>query len=214
MAHAVQKSRVNAPQAAAPSGTCGECGAAHHDDQRYCLSCGGPLANPSAATVPFALPYGASPEPLGGSPSSPPPSSPPPHLLSGSSPHSSAHGDGSAPTVIAGVGVLLLAMGVGILIGRTGDSAPAATGAPQVVTVSAPATGTSSSESESSESTSGSSRKGRSGKHHGKNGGSSSNRVGSSIDKPAPPSVVTNLHKSGGSYEQKSKELPNVISTG
>lgn len=234
MEHAVQKSKAHAP-AATELGVCGECGAPHHDDQRYCLSCGGPLADPGAATVPFAPVSGAtasasasglserllaSSPPSGSSTTSShqlagtSPSSPPPHLLAGSPSHSPAHGDGSAPTVIAGVGVLLLAMGVGVLIGRTGNSAPASTAAPQVVTVSAPTTGTSSSESAPSESASGSSRKGGSGKHHGKGRGSS-NGVGSSIEKPAPPSVVTNLHRSGGgSYEQKSKELPNVISTG
>jgi hypothetical protein len=46
-------------------------------------------------------------------------------------------------TVIAGVGVLLLAMGVGVLIGRSGVSKQS-TAAPQVITVasSAPSTGT------------------------------------------------------------------------
>jgi hypothetical protein len=197
----------SSPKPSAAAGACGECGAPHHDDQRYCLSCGGPLADPGAATVPFA--------PVSGAAVSASPSGPPAHLLAGPPSHSPAHGDGSAPTVIAGVGVLLLAMGVGVLIGRTGNSAPASTGAPQVVTVSAPGTGTTSSEPESNGSGSGSGKSGHSGKHHGKNGGSSSNGVGSSIEKPAPPSVVTNLHKSGGgSYEKKSKELPNVISTG
>jgi hypothetical protein len=37
--------------------------------------------------------------------------------------------------VIAGVGVLLLAMGVGVLIGRSGNAKPVAAAAPQVVTV-------------------------------------------------------------------------------
>jgi hypothetical protein len=34
--------------------------------------------------------------------------------------------------------------------------------------------------------------------------------------KPAPPSVLKSLHTggSGGSYEQKSKNLPNVVETG
>jgi hypothetical protein len=49
---------------------------------------------------------------------------------------------GNTPTVIAGVGVLLLAMGVGVLIGRSGAPKQAAA-APQVITVasSTPATG-------------------------------------------------------------------------
>jgi hypothetical protein len=47
--------------------------------------------------------------------------------------------------------------------------------------------------------------------------GSSSGKsgVGDSESKPAPPSVVQNLSKKRGqSYEQESKNLPNVISTG
>ena len=37
--------------------------------------------------------------------------------------------------------------------------------------------------------------------------------VGSVPSKPAPPSVLKNLHtkSSGGSYEQKSKNLPDVV---
>jgi hypothetical protein len=46
----------------------------------------------------------------------------------------------NTPTVIAGVGVLLLAMGVGVLIGRAGAGKQSA-GPAQVITVSAPSTG-------------------------------------------------------------------------
>jgi hypothetical protein len=37
--------------------------------------------------------------------------------------------------------------------------------------------------------------------------------VGSVPSKPAPPSVLKNLHtkSSGGNYEQKSKNLPDVV---
>jgi hypothetical protein len=62
-----------------------------------------------------------------------PPGAPP-------SPAGSRGGDGdrsNAVTVIAGVGVLLLALGVGVLIGRSGASKPGASPAPQVITVSA-----------------------------------------------------------------------------
>jgi hypothetical protein len=44
-------------------------------------------------------------------------------------------------TVIAGVGVLLLAMGVGVLIGRSGAS-KSATGSPQVISVASPGAST------------------------------------------------------------------------
>ena len=67
------------------------------------------------------------------SPSAPgqtPPGFPPP----GSGEDTS--GRGNAVTVIAGVGVLLLAMGIGVLIGRSGATKQAATPAPQVITVS------------------------------------------------------------------------------
>jgi hypothetical protein len=58
-------------------------------------------------------------------------------------------------------------------------------------------------------------------KHHAKSSAAASEKrsrgsgVGSSPSHPAPPSVVENLHKTKGQgYEQKSKNLPNVISTG
>lgn len=38
--------------------------------------------------------------------------------------------------------------------------------------------------------------------------------VGNSLTKPAPPSVLESKPVKGQSYEQKSKNLPNVISTG
>lgn len=158
----------------------------------------------SAATIGFApLPVEASP----------PPSSPPPHLPDGSSKPADPHPGGSATTVIAAVGVLLLAIGVGVLIGRTGSggSAPS-TGAPQVITVSAPTTGTTSTETTSTSSTSSSS--GSHAKHHAKASGSSK-EAGGSDGNTASPTVTKKLQeKGGGSYEQKSNNLPNVVSTG
>ncbi len=217
---AIIEATDSSPQhGAQPAGSCRECGAPHAKDQRYCLACGAPLAG-SGTTVAFA--------PLAGEHPSPP-SSPPPHLLAGSPPGSppappqnqafaTAGGQGasSAPTVIAGVGVLLLAMGVGVLIGRTGGSAsPAAAVSPQVVTVTA---STTTSSTEAAESTGSGSGQGGSAKHHRKSG-ESSKGVGSSIEKPAPPSVLSKLKESeksgnGSKYEQESNHLPNVVSTG
>jgi hypothetical protein len=46
-------------------------------------------------------------------------------------------------------------------------------------------------------------------------GGAGGSGAGSSLSHPAPPSVVQNLSKKKGkSYEEESKNLPNVISTG
>lgn len=63
-------------------------------------------------------------------------------------------GRGNAVTVIAGVGVLLLAMGVGVLIGRSGGSSKSAVAAPQVISVAtapASATGSAATEAEFSD---------------------------------------------------------------
>jgi hypothetical protein len=111
--------------------------------------------------------------------------------------------------VIAAVGVLLLAIGVGVLIGRAGSGSESTAGTPQVITVSAPTTSTTSTETASTNSKSSGSHS----KHRAKSSGG--NEVGSSDAHPAPPSVVKKLEeKGGGSYEQKSNNLPNVISTG
>jgi hypothetical protein len=96
---------------------CARCGAPLADDQRYCLECG-------ERQVPMSSVL------LGGAPSraashSQPQGPPPPTNGSASQPSDSA-GRNGAVTVIAGVGVLLLAMGVGVLIGRSGGSRPAA----------------------------------------------------------------------------------------
>jgi hypothetical protein len=91
-------------------------------DQRYCLECGerrpqissllrqGPPA-PAAPARPPSAP-GAPPRP--------------------ESPWTRA----GTLNVIAGIGVLLLAMGVGVLIGRSGSSSKGSAAAPQVITVS------------------------------------------------------------------------------
>ncbi|HEY1833945.1 MAG TPA: SPOR domain-containing protein [Solirubrobacteraceae bacterium] len=114
-----------ATSSANPTGTqsCTVCGAPLVADQRYCLQCG-------ERRVPVSSFLRAGP------PTAPSPPSAPPI------PPSSRQGAGQgglaarnpALTLIAGVGVLLLAMGVGVLIGRS--SAPAPRSAPaQVVTV-------------------------------------------------------------------------------
>jgi hypothetical protein len=113
---------------------CAACGAPMAADQRYCLECGERRAVMSSVL-------------LGGPPLRPehetgastsPPARPPDSAIASSGIDDRARGNALA--VIAGVGVLLLAMGVGVLIGRS--SASTKTPAPQVITVgSAPATG-------------------------------------------------------------------------
>jgi hypothetical protein len=45
-------------------------------------------------------------------------------------------------------------------------------------------------------------------------GGSTSGGAGNGLNNPAPPTVLESSPKKGQSFEQKSKNLPNVISTG
>ncbi len=115
---------ILSPSAAAPGAdACGACGAALAPDQRYCLECGerrpavsdflraGPRSSQPAATTPPSVPPTLTAE--------------------------ARKGSGGNPwlPVIAGVGVLLLAMGVGVLIGRSGSSGSKAAPA-QVITIS------------------------------------------------------------------------------
>jgi hypothetical protein len=108
---------------------CAVCGAPLAGDQRYCLQCGERHVPISSFLLGAQSPGAVAQAP-------PPPSSPP--AISSSS------GEGSQRnntlTVIAGVGVLLLAMGVGILIGRSGNgsSKQIATAPAQVITVDTP----------------------------------------------------------------------------
>jgi hypothetical protein len=122
--------------------------------------------------------------------------------------------------VIAGVGVLLLAMGVGVLIGRSGASKPSV-GPAQVISVAQPGAAVGAAAAPASTTTPAASSQGGSssskkGAAKGASGaGGSKSGVGASQSHPAPPSVVQNLsRKKGKNYEQESKNLPNVISTG
>lgn len=273
---------------------CSNCGAVLASDQRYCLECG-------ARRVPTSSFLLAASAPAGVTAPSPPPT-PPPLTPPGYGAESAATRSGWLG-VIAFVGVLLLAMGVGVLIGRAGNSKPSSS--PQVITVnsggsggdsteaaftgswpsgtsgytvelqSLPASGTRLSAVESAKSSAtgkgakevgalkseefsslpsgsyiiysgvfnkraeavkalsalkgkfagasvihvaeGSGASGAAGKGagSGSSSGGSSGGVGSSPTKPAPPSVLKNLHKAKGkSYEERSKALPDVVETG
>jgi hypothetical protein len=217
---------VSAGTQSAASGLepCPHCGTMLALDQRYCLQCGAPRTYLSG----MLLERLRSPD-AQGSPAQAPPSSPyaPPvpggatgALASSPSPGSSGMWQrGSVLTLIAGIGVLLLAMGVGVLIGRSGGSSSANGAAPQIVTLPAATTGAASTTTtpttpEASSSTKAAAAAAAAAKHKAKSEAAPPG-TGSSLSKPAPPSVVE--HERGGSgqsYEQKSKNLPNVVSTG
>ncbi len=127
---------------------------------------------------------------------------------------------GNTVTVIAGVGVLLLAMGVGVLIGRAGNSKPAAAPA-QVISVAQPgasttgaaATTTPTPTTPEASSTKGASPASKPGAKQGASGAGSA-KGGGGAKTTAPATPKSSSPGQGKSYEEKSKNLPNVVTTG
>jgi hypothetical protein len=109
---------------------CASCGAPLATDQRYCLECGRratPMSSVLAGGLPLAETH---------------PSTPPTPPTGPAGPPAAAGAQRSNTlTVIAGVGVLLLAMGVGILIGR-GSQGKQGTAPAQVISVAGVGSGT------------------------------------------------------------------------
>lgn len=108
--------------------SCPSCGARMAADQRYCLNCGhrrGDPRLPFMDAVAFMESMSAPPGDAGGATPPPPPAQPAPD----------SRWNANA-ALIAGVATLVLAIGVGFLIGRSGhdNSAPQAA-APQVIKV-------------------------------------------------------------------------------
>ncbi len=126
---------------------CATCGAPLAPDQRYCLECGersAPMSSVLLGGPPLASATGPNAAQVAGpGPPSLGPPSPPGQAPSGAAAGGAARGN--AVTVIAGVGVLLLAMGVGVLIGRSGGGSKGAA-SPSVISVAtAPSAATSTS---------------------------------------------------------------------
>jgi hypothetical protein len=99
--------------------SCPSCGAPMAGDQRYCLQCGRRRGEPRLPFMDAVVFMNATRRPGMVEPS------PPPRKRRRLSPNAA---------LIAGVGTLLLAMGVGVLIGRSGNESTTAT-APQPVQV-------------------------------------------------------------------------------
>lgn len=190
---------------AAGTETCAHCGAPLARDQRYCLECGTPRTYLSGMLLErLQAPSKQTP--------SLPPAQPPPSTM---------WQRGNVLTLIAGVGVLLLAMGVGVLIGRSGGSGSSSTSAPQVISLggvgAAGAAGASTTPTTPPEVATTPTTTSGSGPSNAKPKAKAlAPGVGSVPSKPAPPSVLKNLRKksNGESFEQKSKNLPDVVETG
>jgi F0F1-type ATP synthase membrane subunit c/vacuolar-type H+-ATPase subunit K len=184
---------VHAPTLGAQGEPCASCGAPLAADQRYCLECG---TRREQARLPFRdiltaqAPPGAAPT---GTPEQP---------------------ARSGLAFLAGLLCLLAALGVGVLIGRSGDDAPttaAPTPAPQVITVNgaAPATTTTPATSTNDASGAGSSSPSSDASGRGGSGAKSSKGAKSSNK------AVKDLDGSSGSdYQKKSQKLPKEVGTG
>jgi hypothetical protein len=107
--------------------SCPDCGARMATDQRYCLDCG---RRRGAPRLPFmdAVTFMESTSASGGAAGTPPP--PPPSARQPSPNRWNANA-----ALIAGVATLVLAIGVGFLIGRSGHTGSTQAAAPQVIKV-------------------------------------------------------------------------------
>jgi len=112
------------PAAASPSSSdlCPNCHARMAPDQRYCLSCGNRRGEPRLPFMDAVTFMDSMHGPPPSAAAAPPPSPPRQRFSSGT-------------TLVAGVATLVLAIGVGVLIGQSGDegSQPVASQAPIVV---------------------------------------------------------------------------------
>jgi hypothetical protein len=190
---------IHAPTLGAQGEPCASCGAPLAADQRYCLECGARRAQARVAFRDILATGGA------------PPAAP--------AVVAARAQDGpparSGPAFLVGLLCLLAALGVGVLIGNSGDDTTAATPPPaQVITVggaaAAPAAttpaATTSTPATSSSDTSGSSAK------SGKDSGSSSAK--SSKGSAADNKKVKDLNSSSGAdYQKKSQKLPKQVGT-
>jgi hypothetical protein len=143
--------------------SCPNCSARMAADQRYCLNCGHRRGDPRLPFMDAVVFMESMSAPGGGAGATPPP------------PPSKSGGDNrwnANAALIAGVATLVLAIGVGFLIGRSGhdNSTAAAPGKVQVVQVGgeAPAGGATETTTETPEETSGGGKKEAKGKKSGK----------------------------------------------
>jgi hypothetical protein len=194
---------INRPLLGEPNAPCRSCGSPLAADQRYCLQCG---ARRAEARLPFLdilaqqAPRGAT-QAAASAPSSMPPGS----WLTRMSTNAAA---------VAGVACLLLALGVGVLIGGLGQDDSTANASPQVISVggapaaAAPAAVASTAAPAPTETT-------RDATIEPKATTKSKSSKKSSTDSKATNNAVKKLDSSsGGDYSKKSEKLPKTLGTG
>jgi hypothetical protein len=181
---------VNAPAVGRHGEPCATCGAPLAGDQRYCLACG---ARRARARVAFRDILAAGPAPATG------------HVAV-EEPDPAAPRSGAA--FLAGLACLLLALGVGVLIGRSGNGGGtvATTPPPQVISVggaapAAPAATTTTGPATTS--TDGTSTTPKAHEPASKGGSKATNPALKKLDST-----------SGKTFEKRSGKLPKTVSTG
>jgi hypothetical protein len=188
---------------------CANCGVSLADDQRYCLECGTRQVQARSQFLERFTPAAVGAQPSASAPLSP-------------------AGRSANTTALAGIGVLLLAMGVGVLIGRASNSAGSAS--PQVISVASPAvsngvaptgagteaTGAPTKSTEPTESHANRAGKGSANPSSPSFHSSSSGKAGKTSSSGAGKSSGSSSgsSNSGHNAEQKSLSLPNVVTTG
>jgi hypothetical protein len=195
---------LHRPLLGEPNAPCRTCGAPLAADQRYCLNCGNRRAEARLAFLDVLaqqVPAAAATETT---------------TTTRRGPHGLFGRMSTNAAAVAGVACLVLALGVGVLIGGLGsDDAPASS--PQIITVggaapaAAPAASTSApATTETTLDTSTDSSSSSKGKSSKKDSSASS-----SSGSKATNSAVKNLDSSSGSdYSKKSAKLPKQVGTG
>jgi hypothetical protein len=146
---------------------CSACGATLAPDQRYCVECGQRCGAPR---LPFT-------DRLAQSAQQQPSSRPRPARARVSVNN----------TVIAGIGTLLLAMGVGVLIGRSGNGSSAKGGTPAIQVVTVPGAGAAAATPSGESSTSTSATAGKSSSKGASSGATTTKSTGAATKKAAAP---------------------------
>ena len=190
---------IHAPTLGTQGEPCASCGAPLAADQRYCLECG---ARRAEARLPFRdiLATGA-----------------PPPVAAAAPEHEEPPPARTGVAFLVGLLCLLAALGVGVLIGNSGNDKTAATPPPQVITVggaaAAPAATTPAATTSTTGSSSTSSGASGSSSKSGKDSSASSSSkrpTGSAASKKA----VKDLNSSSGAdYQKKSQKLPKQVGT-
>jgi hypothetical protein len=194
---------INRPLLGEPNAPCRTCGSPLAADQRYCLQCGArraearlPFLDILARQVPQSVAQAAA---AASGPATPPQG----NWLSRMSTNAAA---------VAGVACLLLALGVGVLIGGLGQN-DSASASPQVISVgggsAAPAPAASSAAPAATETTPDATTT------TAKDTTKSKASKKTSSDSKTTNSAVKKLDSSsGGDYSKKSEKLPKTLGTG